>query len=221
MRALIPTLEWQVYAIAVVAVYTLGSASLAAHWVNGPGGAALGRRFLVTHSAVMLGTVALAADAIGLPVILPPALPAALGWTLLGGAAGHLAFVGNELALRHPIRGWRFPGIAITAVDPKAVVTPLLLTLVAALEEVLFRGCLVILAFRLPSAALVAAALALSVLAFAATHIHAGLAEALGKLPLGALTLALSLLSGTIWPPIVAHVYFNALATPAAAASRR
>lgn len=217
MRALTPTPEWQGYAAAVVAVYTLASASLAAQWTTGP---APGRRFLAAHSALMLAAVALAGAAIGLPVILPPALAAAFGWTLVGAVGGYLAFVGNELALRRSLRDRRFPALAVASPDTQAIATLLLLALVAALEELLFRGCLVALAFRLPSAALVAIALALSVLAFAATHLYAGLGEALGKLPLGGATLAATLLSGTVWPAIVAHVCFNALAAPPATATR-
>ena len=89
----------------------------------------------------------------------------------------------------------------------------LLLTAAAILEEVLFRGYLVTIASWLPSPTLVVIALSASVLCFALAHIYGGAIEALGKLPLGAVTLMLTLGSGLLWPAIVAHIYFNLMAS--------
>lgn len=84
------------------------------------------------------------------------------------------------------------------------------LVTVACLEEVLFRLLAVDLALMLPSWPARAAALIGLSTCFAIGHDRPGSSEAFIKLPLAAVLLALTLVSGSIGPAIAAHVTFNA-----------
>jgi membrane protease YdiL (CAAX protease family) len=84
-----------------------------------------------------------------------------------------------------------------------------LLLLVGCFEEVLFRGVLVELILDIPSLILVVLGLAASVVLFASSHLRVGYGEVLAKLPLGALTLLVTLVTRSVVPAIVAHAYFN------------
>ena len=79
----------------------------------------------------------------------------------------------------------------------------------AALEEVVYRGFLVGVCFLLPGTALIALALAGTVVAFALTHVWFGWEHVAAKGPLGAATLVAALVLGTVLPAVVAHVAFN------------
>lgn len=84
-----------------------------------------------------------------------------------------------------------------------------LLLLAGVFEEVLFRGVLVDLSLDLQSTPLVVACLTVTVLVFALQHLRLGHGEVLAKLPLGMVTLLITLLTRSIVPAIVAHLFFN------------
>jgi len=83
------------------------------------------------------------------------------------------------------------------------------IVVVAILEELLFRGLLVQACFLLPTDLLIAAALSMSVVMFALSHVSFGWPHVIGKLPLGAIAIIGVLTLGTILPAIIAHVLFN------------
>jgi membrane protease YdiL (CAAX protease family) len=185
--------------------------SIAAKLESNAASAAKFTSFLRSYVALMAGSVMLGAVSVGVPAIMPPTFIAASVLTGAGIAAGILAVAANRLILRTTNN---VPGLVTThRADGRDryqyIMRLILLTAVAILEEVLFRGYLVTFAFWLPNQFLVATTLVLSIICFGAAHIYGGLGNALGKLPLGALTLLLALGSGLVWPAIVAHVCFN------------
>jgi len=88
----------------------------------------------------------------------------------------------------------------------------LVLILIGALEEIIFRGFLVESCFLIPQSVLRAAALAGTVALFAAGHVQFGWTQVFAKLPLGALALVSVLLLKTVLPAIVIHTMFNWIA---------
>jgi len=216
MDSHILTLEWRSYIVAIIVVFSLSSMSLAAKQRIGGPPAAMYAKMLQTHVALMIGTVLLGMAVVGVPAFMPPTFLAGAALTGAGVGAGVLAVATNGLIVRNA------GSVARSAIAYRGgagdrgqrVMQLLLLVAAGILEEVLFRGYLITFAFWLPGRTLVAIALAMSVLCFAATHIYGGLKETLGKLPLGALTLTLVLGSGLLWPAMVAHLCFNLMASP-------
>jgi membrane protease YdiL (CAAX protease family) len=203
--------EWRAYLVAIIVLFSLSSMSIAAKLKNDAASAARFTPFLQSYVALMAGIAMLGAASVGVPALLPPTFIAASALTGAGIAAGILAVAANRLILRTTSN---VPGLATThRADGgdryQHMMRLILLTATAILEEVLFRGYLVTFAFWLPNQFLVVTALVLSVICFGAAHIYGGPENALGKLPLGALTLLLALGSGLLWPAIVAHVCFN------------
>lgn len=84
-----------------------------------------------------------------------------------------------------------------------------IVTIVAVLEEMIFRGFLLNLCFALETRYLITIAVLGTILFFALSHIHFGWPHVLAKFPLGVLTTIIALSSGTVLPAIVAHVMFN------------
>jgi membrane protease YdiL (CAAX protease family) len=84
-----------------------------------------------------------------------------------------------------------------------------LLVIVAALEEVLFRGVLVDLCLALDQSWLTAACLAGTVIVFAASHVYWGWSQVFAKGLLGVFALISVLSLGTVVAAVVAHVLFN------------
>lgn len=221
MDSHILTPEWRPYIVAIVIVFAVSSMSLAAkRRIVGPP-AVMYAALLQTHVALMLGIVILGTAVVGVPAFMPSTFLAGVALTGAGVGAGTLAAGANGLIV-HNVASVTRPSIAYRGAGHRRQRATQLLLLVATgiLEEVLFRGYLVTFAFWLPGRTLVATALAMSVLCFAVVHIYGGLEEALGKLPLGALTLVLALGSGLLWPAIVAHLCFNLMASPVPVAER-
>ena len=95
------------------------------------------------------------------------------------------------------------------------------LLLAGVLEEVLFRGVLVELILDLESPVLIVLCLVATVVVFAMSHLRLGYGEGLAKLPLGSVTLLVALLTRSVVPALVAHVFFNLWAWRAAPAEDR
>ncbi|MDF0602556.1 CPBP family intramembrane metalloprotease [Psychromarinibacter sp. C21-152] len=85
------------------------------------------------------------------------------------------------------------------------------LIVLAAEEEVIFRGFLVTLALSLPHPALNVAALIVTTAAFCVSHLTYGWRHAAGKVPLAVLALGLVLATGTVLGAVAVHVVFNLL----------
>jgi len=84
--------------------------------------------------------------------------------------------------------------------------------LVALFEELIFRGFLVVLCFTLPNPWLITISLSITVLIFGAAHSYGGFRQVVAKTSLGIITLLVTLVTGTVLPAIVAHIYFNIVA---------
>jgi Type II CAAX prenyl endopeptidase Rce1-like len=199
-----PTLtpEIQSYCIAVIAVFSLSSTSLASK-LQGPYEWNVAKpRFLLAHLALLASCSTLAAAILGVPKLFPDSLAAFAGQTCAGVALGIVAIFA-ELAIVRAIipaeRVWRHPRMSTLS----------LRILVAPFEEMVYRGYLVMLCQEIPDRILYAVALAFTVLAFALAHIYSGPVQAAAKLPLGLLTLVAVLASNALLPAIVAHVLFN------------
>ncbi|HVE77688.1 MAG TPA: CPBP family intramembrane glutamic endopeptidase [Gemmatimonadaceae bacterium] len=244
MKRLILTPEAELYATAVVAVYSLSCASLAGYLhARRPG--ARPATFLPIYVTVMGLAAGLAVVVLELPSVtraswttLGLSLPVGVAAGALAGWAGSaLKRLGRRWSQRSSRATWeghRSPGpmspagYGLTSLGaPPAVTTVMpdrympggapvsrrrvlgLWLLAGTLEEVLFRGVLVELISRLPVAALIGPCLVASVAAFALSHVALGWPEVLDKLPLGAITLAIALLTQSVAPAVVAHVFFN------------
>jgi len=205
------TPEWRVYIFAIIVLFSLSSMSIAAKFGRNAAPPKNYSAFLKAYVALMVGTAMLGAAFIGVPATMPPTFIAATALSGAGLVAAILAVAANRLVVRN---AGRAPGLATShRADGddqyQRAMRLILLTAVAILEEMLFRGYLVTIAFWLSGQLLVGTALVLSVLCFGAAHTYGGVEEALGKLPLGALTVLLTLGSGLLWPAIIAHVCFN------------
>jgi hypothetical protein len=194
----------QAYYIAVVVVFSLSTPSLASKLQGPRPWHTETLRFMVSHVA-LLATVALfAAVMLEIPKLLPGGLPALAGLTCVGIALGFAALLANRAIVRAmtPSRQlWTRPKIRTTTLPLRA--------LTAILEEVLYRGYLVVLCQDIPNILLSKAALVSTILAFALAHIYAGLPNALAKLPLGIMALASVLTFDALLPAIAAHLVFN------------
>lgn len=84
-----------------------------------------------------------------------------------------------------------------------------LILLVAALEEVIYRGLLLRTCFLLPGKVFPWIAVAGLLTAFSLSHIRFGWPQVLAKLPLGVLATISALCLGTVLPAMVAHMVFN------------
>ncbi len=215
MYSHILTLEWRAYIVAIIVVFSLSSMSIAAKLANNAASGRTFNAFLQIYVALMAGITMLGAAFVGVPALMPPTFIAGAALSGAGVAAAILSIAANRLIVRN---AGKVPGLATAhRADQRdqyqRAMRLSLLTASAILEEVLFRGYLVIIAFWLPDRFLVVITLALSVLCFGMAHIYGGLEEALGKLPLGTLTLLLALGSGLLWPAIVAHVCFNLMSS--------
>lgn len=78
----------------------------------------------------------------------------------------------------------------------------------AVLEEVVYRGVLVRIAFETPVWSTVVL-LILSVFAFALSHLPFGWPQAVAKLPLSVLAMVVTLATGTLLAAVLGHVLFN------------
>jgi len=88
-------------------------------------------------------------------------------------------------------------------------------SVIAILEEVLFRGYLVHLGQLIVNPSLRWLTIIATIPAFALSHAYAGLEQAMAKVPLGLLTLCAVLNSRVLLPAIVAHIVFNVSSTDA------
>ncbi|MEV6239795.1 type II CAAX endopeptidase family protein [Lentzea sp. NPDC051838] len=78
----------------------------------------------------------------------------------------------------------------------------------AVLEEVVYRGVLVRIAFETPVWSAVVL-LVLAVFAFALSHLPFGWPQAVAKLPLSVLAMVVTLATGTLLAAVIGHVLFN------------
>lgn len=84
-----------------------------------------------------------------------------------------------------------------------------LMLCIAAMEELIFRGLLLQLAELSPSLWVYGTCVVGTLVVFACSHIQFGWVHVLGKAPLGALCLLVTLVSGSVVGAIVAHALFN------------
>lgn len=84
-----------------------------------------------------------------------------------------------------------------------------LMLIIAALEELIFRGLLLGLATLSPNLWIYGACVLGTLAVFACSHIQFGWPHVFGKAPLGALCLLATLISGNVLTAVVAHVFFN------------
>jgi hypothetical protein len=224
MKLLTLTPEAEAYATAAIAVLSVSCAALAGHLhrLIGAGAAS----FLPLYAGLMAAVAVGALAVVEVPAITDQDWTTALLAAPVGLTAAALAVVGETFVRRRvasaPRVGLRRPlAHAVRDADPASLVRPdrgardgrtallVMLVLVGALEEVLFRGVVLDLALAIPWTPVAVVALLASLVAFAASHVALGRTEMVAKLPLGAATLAAALLLGSVAPAIVAHVAFN------------
>ncbi len=214
--------EEHAYAIALVALTSTSAATLAGliHTRRRAASAS----FLPTYAATLAIVAALALILTGVPTLESHSL-GGLGLALLAAGIACLAALRGEAHIARLLRRRSRRGaarrVSITtelvrpdlASRPAATGSSVLswLLVIAAGEEVLFRGVLVDLARQVPGGSTTHAVLLVaSVIAFAFSHSQLGFAEALSKLPLSVACMAACLVSGTVLAPIAAHVAYNA-----------
>jgi Type II CAAX prenyl endopeptidase Rce1-like len=119
-------------------------------------------------------------------------------------ASGGPAMAGSPAANRHAAR-------SVHALDAGSVAsfTWIDAVLVAVSEELVYRWCLVRIAFLLPGPSLIWLCLAMITLLFALSHVWLGWEHAFAKLPLGIAMMAAVLIFGNILPAVFGHVFFN------------
>jgi hypothetical protein len=230
-----------VYAIAALAIYSVASAPLTTYlqawWPT-----ARPPSFLPLYAGIMAVVGAAGLAVLELPTVTDGSAAALAASVPVGRAAGALAIWSDDMVRRleqrrarqRRLRGDGPLGSARAApLTPSAFALPAygrrapydaplaLLVAIAVLEELLFRGIAVDLAAGTSSPVLAGAALAMSVVMFAFSHMYAGWIEVLAKLPLGALALLAVLGLETIAPAVVAHVLFNVRAWHVARGARR
>jgi hypothetical protein len=230
IKHLILTPETWTYGFAITVSYALGSVALASHiqmrWLGGRW-----LSFWVIRAAIMTFAVCCGFVLFGPTAVLGEPR---LDWILLavgGLAGGWIALHLDRVIVRHfersafakkskagSARALEFRNLQIrNVISPSRpgvaenvgfTLMPVLIT--AVLEELVYRGVLVKSCFALPNGVLVVAALTVTCLAFALNHIGFGWPHILAKLPLSVLALAATLISGTVFPAILAHAAFNA-----------
>jgi hypothetical protein len=215
------------YAVALVWVLSpccAATAGLVCTWIHDPGPLT----FLRVHAALMLGTLTLALTVVGVDLPSGRQPWRVLLLVALGSLTGWLAVRAYDLVLGRYRRRQHYPmaslsprsrpasqGVRYVRPDlagrhaPRSGVVLAHLVVCAGLEELLFRGVIVSLAFTVPVAAGTVMVLTLSVAMFGAAHADLGLGQALAVLPLGLLALASVLVSGSVVPAVVAHVVMN------------
>lgn len=231
MKLLTLTPDAQAFAVAVIACYSLASASLAGYvQLSWPRRSAtppppflplyVGITAAVTGAA--LATLSLPIVTGGSPGALALAVPIGIGIGLAGLRLDAIARrVGRRRARearprmrpRATARAPRSGGQPVAAVPGEgsaSVSTLALLVAVGALEELLFRGVLVDLSRSIRSPGLEAACLVATVAVFALSHVYWGWSEVASKAALGVLALAAVLGLGTVLPAVLAHGTFNA-----------
>ncbi len=230
----IRTPELVAYATALVAVGSVSSAGVAGllhRWMAPTRPAA----FLPMYVGVMATVIVVSVPTLAALDRSAVAWTAVGGWRVLGGVAGGLlagllglageARVRRRLLTRRAVPPWSAPisvgpplsgaqvlvrpdQASVGASGRPAVLAWLLI--VAAGEEVLFRGVAVTLALALPTRLLSVGGLLAGLILFCLSHQPMGWRETVGKAPIGAVTLAVALADGTVLPAVVAHALYNA-----------
>ena len=226
MKLLTLTPDHEAYLVALVSVAALacapGAALVSLLWParRRPG-------FLAVYTGVLTAVAVLGVATLALPSVTQDSVTALGASALLGAPAGMWASSCDEWirrALRRRTRRAaleRGLGTRVSVLASASRISPpgagaldvggslALLLLIAALEELLFRGIVIDLALRLTVVA-AAACIAGSIVVFAASHIYWGLEEFVAKLPLALAALAVSLPFRAVVGAVVAHMVFNA-----------
>lgn len=228
MTPLILTPEVKAYLITAIVIYAVGSGTLA-HFVS----IRLLRRsqtFLTVYILLMMLTLITAMIA-GISFWMSPtgwivALPLGyltnlaaqrserllqqrLRWRQRSRAAAH-RLSGSLLPRRQPlIPPANFFAISQAFGGITGYHLLILLLIAAMLEELLYRGIVVTLIWHLTQPVVMILALASSVFAFGLAHQRQGTTEFLGKLLLGCLLLGIVLVSQSVIPAVVCHIFYN------------
>jgi hypothetical protein len=196
-----------IYLTAVVVLLVVGSASLAQkiwdilrpYWSL----SIVGIHLFITSVICLV-----AAYLWGLPRIIPASGVLLVVWFGAGLICGAIAVRADRAILKImvPVHNIRSPlRLSLRALAISSSV--------GVVEEVLFRGYLVDLSLAIPNHALAWSAVVLTTLAFAVSHVYAGVEQVVAKLPLSVLALTSVLGSHTLLCAIVAHVFFNVRST--------
>jgi membrane protease YdiL (CAAX protease family) len=237
VSTLIPIPEAHTYGVTLLVLYASAPFALSAHLQGRWGGQFLAVHCGVLAGVVLGGTLLLGPAAVvgGTPlrwlIALPPGAAAGVLVTradqyltrrlarLAARGAGRSGQPGGRVTVSsRPLatgdgRRRRLGGGRGGLLRPAMSTAPMPLALLvgaAVLEELVYRGILVRLAFELPNPAAVAFGLAGLTVVFLAGHGFLGWTQLVVKIPLAVVTLGLTLVTGTAVAAAVTHAMLNA-----------